>query len=117
MTLLGVLPLEIRSPPPPHPSHPPPYPSPPIQVRKAEFLLSDAVERDSDCIVTFGGVQSNHARTMAMAAREIGLDSILFILTPTPPPVCYDNNDDDLIMMSYVIIRATLWSKLVAVVT
>lgn len=59
-----------------------------LQARKAEFLLADAVENGCDCIVTFGGVHSNHARVMSLAARELGLDCILFIRTavsPLPP--------------------------------
>ena len=54
------------------------------QLRKAEFILADAMEKGSDCIVTYGGLQSNHARTMAVAAREVGLDSTLFIKTLSP---------------------------------
>ena len=54
------------------------------QLRKAEFILADAIEKGSDCIVTFGGIHSNHARTMALAAREVGLDSTLFIMTESP---------------------------------
>jgi D-cysteine desulfhydrase len=54
------------------------------QLRKAEFILADAVEKGSDCIVTYGGLHSNHARTMALAAREVGLDSTLFIKTLSP---------------------------------
>ena len=66
-----------------------------LQARKAEFLLADAVEKGSDCIVTFGGVHSNHARVMSLAAREIGLDSILFIKTHSAaqvlPIIYYDD--------------------------
>jgi D-cysteine desulfhydrase family pyridoxal phosphate-dependent enzyme len=54
------------------------------KLRKAEFILADAIEKGSDCIVTFGGIHSNHARTMALAAREVGLDSTLFIMTESP---------------------------------
>lgn len=52
-----------------------------LQCRKAEFLLADALDNDCDCIVTFGGVHSNHARVMSLAARELGLDCVLFIQT------------------------------------
>ena len=55
-----------------------------LQARKAEFLLADAVERGCDCIVTFGSLHSNHARVMSIAARELGLDAVLFIRGGTP---------------------------------
>jgi len=51
------------------------------KVRKLEFLLADAIERGCDVIVTCGGVQSNHCRATAVAARELGLDSVLFLRT------------------------------------
>jgi 1-aminocyclopropane-1-carboxylate deaminase/D-cysteine desulfhydrase-like pyridoxal-dependent ACC family enzyme len=44
-----------------------------MQVRKLEFLLADAVESGADCIVTVGGIQSNHARATAVAASYLGL--------------------------------------------
>ena len=40
------------------------------KVRKLEFLLADAVERGCDSVVTIGGVQSNHCRATAVAARK-----------------------------------------------
>lgn len=52
-----------------------------LQSRKAEFLLADALDKECDCIVTFGGIHSNHARVMSLAARELGLDCVLFIQT------------------------------------
>ena len=56
-----------------------------LQARKAEFLLADAMDRGCDCVITFGSVTSNHARVMAVAAREIGMDAVLFIQTPASP--------------------------------
>jgi len=49
------------------------------KVRKLEFLLADALQRECDVVLTCGGIQSNHARATALAARELGLDSILFL--------------------------------------
>lgn len=43
------------------------------QVRKLEFLLAEALARGADCVVTCGGVQSNHCRATAAAARRVGL--------------------------------------------
>ena len=38
------------------------------KVRKLEFLLAEAMDRDADCVITIGGVQSNHCRATAVAA-------------------------------------------------
>ena len=35
------------------------------KLRKLEFLLGDAIDRGCDTVVTFGAVQSNHARQTA----------------------------------------------------
>lgn len=39
------------------------------KVRKLEFLIADALKQKSDTIVTVGGIQSNHCRATAVAAR------------------------------------------------
>mmetsp|Transcript_8612 Transcript_8612/g.28210 ORF Transcript_8612/g.28210 Transcript_8612/m.28210 type:complete len:314 (-) Transcript_8612:139-1080(-) len=49
------------------------------KVRKLEFLLAEAVEQGCDCIITIGGIQSNHARATAVAARYLGLDAYLIL--------------------------------------
>ncbi|XP_020893648.1 putative D-cysteine desulfhydrase 1, mitochondrial [Exaiptasia diaphana] len=49
------------------------------KVRKLEFLLADALVKGSDCVLTCGGIQSNHCRATAVAARELGLDCYLFL--------------------------------------
>lgn len=51
------------------------------KVRKLEFLLADAVEQGADCIITIGGVQSNHCRATAVAARYLNLDCYLILRT------------------------------------
>lgn len=33
-----------------------------LQVRKLEFLMADAKASGADCVVTVGGIQSNHTR-------------------------------------------------------
>lgn len=48
-------------------------------MRKLEFLLAEAVERGHDCIITIGGIQSNHARATAVAARYLGLPCHLIL--------------------------------------
>jgi 1-aminocyclopropane-1-carboxylate deaminase/D-cysteine desulfhydrase-like pyridoxal-dependent ACC family enzyme len=48
-------------------------------VRKLEFLLAEAKDKGHDCIVTIGGIQSNHARATAVAARYLGLECHLIL--------------------------------------
>ena len=40
-----------------------------MQVRKLEFLLAEAAVQGHDCVITIGGIQSNHCRATAVAAR------------------------------------------------
>eukprot|EP01036_Dinobryon_divergens_P040977 gene40977-54270_t len=54
------------------------------KVRKLEFLLAEAVRLKHDCVVTVGGIQSNHARATAIAARQLSLDSHLILRTANP---------------------------------
>ena len=54
------------------------------KVRKLEFLLAEAIERRCDFVITCGGVQSNHCRATAVAARRLGLDSVLFLRGERP---------------------------------
>ena len=49
------------------------------KVRKLEFLLAEAIALEADRVITCGGVQSNHCRTTAMAARRLGLGVELFL--------------------------------------
>ncbi|KAL3143276.1 hypothetical protein ABBQ38_002120 [Trebouxia sp. C0009 RCD-2024] len=49
------------------------------KVRKLEFLLAEAVAQGHDCVITIGGIQSNHCRATAVAARYLGLDSHLIL--------------------------------------
>jgi len=43
------------------------------KVRKLEFLMAAAVAEGADCVVTLGGIQSNHCRATAAAAKYLGL--------------------------------------------
>jgi D-cysteine desulfhydrase len=49
------------------------------KIRKLSYLLKDALDLDCNFIVTCGGIQSNHARATAYAARELGLGSCLLL--------------------------------------
>ncbi|GAB2293215.1 hypothetical protein Dimus_027423 [Dionaea muscipula] len=51
------------------------------KVRKLEFLMADAVAQGSDCIITIGGIQSNHCRASVAAAKHLNLDSYLILRT------------------------------------
>lgn len=43
------------------------------KTRKLEFLIGDALAKGADTVVTFGAVQSNHARQTAAACAKAGL--------------------------------------------
>ena len=43
------------------------------KTRKLEYLLAEARKSDADLVVTFGAVQSNHARQTAAACAALGL--------------------------------------------
>uniref|UniRef100_A0A7S3JXU0 Tryptophan synthase beta chain-like PALP domain-containing protein n=1 Tax=Aureoumbra lagunensis TaxID=44058 RepID=A0A7S3JXU0_9STRA len=49
------------------------------KVRKLEFLLAHAIELGATDIVTVGGLQSNHCRATAVAARRLGLKPHLIL--------------------------------------
>lgn len=51
------------------------------KVRKLEFLLADAIAKKCDSVITIGGIQSNHARATAVAARQLGLQPHLILRT------------------------------------
>ncbi len=63
------------------------------KVRKLEYLLAEAKVQGADVVLTCGGVQSNHARATAIAARQLGMDSVLFLRTedPSTPPAATGN--------------------------
>jgi len=54
------------------------------KTRKLEYLLAEARRRRSKRVVTFGGLQSNHARITAAAARKIGMQPHLFFFDRRP---------------------------------
>ncbi|KAI9908359.1 hypothetical protein PsorP6_003612 [Peronosclerospora sorghi] len=54
------------------------------KIRKLEFLLAEAQKQKADCVVTCGGIQSNHCRATAAAARMLGLESYLLLRTNKP---------------------------------
>jgi D-cysteine desulfhydrase len=55
------------------------------KTRKLEFLLAEALEVGANKVATYGGLQSNHARITAAAARCLGLEPHLFYFERRPP--------------------------------
>ncbi|XP_057461849.1 putative D-cysteine desulfhydrase 1, mitochondrial [Actinidia eriantha] len=51
------------------------------KVRKLEFLLADALAQGADCVITIGGIQSNHCRATAVASKYLNLDCYLILRT------------------------------------
>lgn len=49
------------------------------KTRKLEYLMADALEHRADCIVTYGALQSNHARQTAAACAKLGLPCHLLL--------------------------------------
>lgn len=43
--------------------------------------MSDAVAQGADCVITVGGIQSNHCRATAVAAKYLNLDCYLILRT------------------------------------
>lgn len=60
------------------------------KVRKLEFELADALKKGADVIVASGLVQSNHARSTAVAARRLGMGVVLVLREEEPEE--YDGN-------------------------
>ena len=52
------------------------------KVRKLDFLLAAAKNQGATTVITCGGIQSNHARATALAARPLGLKAHLLLRTP-----------------------------------
>jgi D-cysteine desulfhydrase len=49
------------------------------KARKLEYLFGEAVQANTDCVITAGGPQSNHCRQTAAAANRLGLRCHLVI--------------------------------------
>jgi D-cysteine desulfhydrase len=54
------------------------------KTRKLEYLLADARARGARKVVTFGGLQSNHARLTAAACNACGFETHLFYFERRP---------------------------------
>ncbi len=54
------------------------------KTRKLEYLMADAHKKGHRKVVTFGGLQSNHARLAAAVANRLGMESHLFYFEKRP---------------------------------
>lgn len=51
------------------------------KTRKLEFLMADALEQKATRVVTFGALQSNHARQTCAAAARLGLRCDIILIS------------------------------------
>lgn len=61
------------------------------KIRKLEYLAHDALEKGATCLVTMGGVQSNHCRATAALAAKLGLRCVLFLRGEAPAKAMSNN--------------------------
>lgn len=60
------------------------------KVRKLSYLLREAQSVGADVVLTTGGLQSNHCRATAVAARQLGMEPAL-LLRGSAPAVAESN--------------------------
>lgn len=68
------------------------------KIRKLEFILSDAIEKKSTCVITCGSLQSNHCRATAAAAKLLGLDCHLLLRS-------HDQERDSKVLLGNVLLN------------
>lgn len=49
------------------------------KIRKLEFSVKEAMDKSCDCLITCGGIQSNHCRAVAAVAARFGMKSCLLL--------------------------------------
>ncbi len=54
------------------------------KIRKLEFLVQEALAKGATCLITCGGVQSNHCRATAALAAKLGLRCVLLLRGEEP---------------------------------
>ena len=52
------------------------------KTRKLEFALAEALNQGADCVITQGGLQSNHVRQTVSAASKTGLEPHVVLSVP-----------------------------------
>jgi len=75
------------------------------KTRKLEFLLGDALAKGADCLITAGGIQSNHCRQTAAAATKFGLQCHL-VLGAVPPAIPSGN-----LFLDYLLGAEVHWTE------
>lgn len=78
------------------------------KVRKLEFLMADAVAQGADCIITIGGIQSNHCRATAVAAKYLNLDCYLILRTSKVKPLSFFRLEISCHAFFFVLFDATM---------
>ena len=56
------------------------------KTRKLEYLMAEALAANASHVITFGAVQSNHARQTAAACARLGLPCVLVLSRQVPWP-------------------------------
>jgi L-cysteate sulfo-lyase len=54
------------------------------KTRKLEYVFADALAKGADCVITMGGIQSNHVRQTISGAARLGLESHAILNIPVP---------------------------------
>jgi len=60
------------------------------KLRKLEFEMAEAKNKGADMVISGGAPQSNHARTVATAAKKLGMKAVLVLRGEEPKE--YDGN-------------------------
>jgi len=55
------------------------------KIRKLEYVLAQALKQKTDCLITCGGEQSNHARATAALAARLNLETYLVLASQDEP--------------------------------
>jgi len=54
------------------------------KTRKLEYVFADVLAKGADCVITMGGIQSNHVRQTISGAARLGLESHAILNIPVP---------------------------------
>jgi D-cysteine desulfhydrase family pyridoxal phosphate-dependent enzyme len=54
------------------------------KTRKLEYVFADALAKGADCVITMGGIQSNHVRQTISGAARLGLETHAILNIPVP---------------------------------
>jgi D-cysteine desulfhydrase family pyridoxal phosphate-dependent enzyme len=68
------------------------------KTRKLEYLVADARAQGATHLITMGGIQSNHVRQTAAAARIAGMQAALVLTEDNPEPDVQGNYMLDLLL-------------------